>query len=126
MTIDLDFVYSKVAAGSWAALMQTTITRPRVTAPPVLLALRKEVISVSETGVLAGVVTVSSDLHLYQAASVTAASRNDCATSAKITRITPDTPNDLKNYNARTTMVFAQSDQLTPALQPLDYPLTAR
>lgn len=42
---------------------------------------------------------------------------------AKITRITPDTVNDLNNYNARTATVFAQTDQLTPALQPLDYPL---
>ncbi len=65
----------------------------------------------------------TNNLDLYQASNVTAVSRSDFAMSAKIMRITPDTTNDLSDYNARTTAVFAQTDPLTPALQPLDHPL---
>ena len=43
--------------------------------------------------------------------------------SAKITRVTPDTTTDLSSYSPRGSVVFAQTDQLTPALNPLDYPL---
>jgi hypothetical protein len=96
-TIDLDSTYSKVATGSWVVLMQQTATTPDPDPP------------------------VTADL--YQASNVTAVTRNDCAMTVKITRITPDTTNDLTNYNARSTAVFAQTDPLTPALQPLDHPL---
>jgi hypothetical protein len=87
-TIDLDSVYSKIAADSWVVLMQQP------------------------------------NYHfLYQATNVATVSRSDFALSGKTTRITLDTTNDLNDYNARKAIVFAQTDPLTPALQPLDHPL---
>ena len=100
-TIDLDSSYPKIATGSWVVLMRQTISRPRRSGKP----------------------RSTSRPALYQASNVTAVSRSDFAMSAKITRIKPDTTNDLSSYNARTTAVFAQTDALTPALQPLDHPL---
>jgi Baseplate J-like protein len=152
LTIDLDSSYSKVATGSWVLLVQTTITisagffaggfsslagsqfdvaMESGSKARALYAYRKPSLGISVAGdsVTGGTIdigpttTVNNYLDLYQASNVTAVSRSDCAMSAKITRITPDTPNDLTNYNARTTAVFAQTDQLTPALQPLDHPL---
>jgi len=115
------------------AVPQSAVEMKSGSAAPALHAYHKPSLRVSVTGdsgsITSGIIdigpttTVNSYLDLYQASNVTAVSRNDCAMSAKITRITPDTTQDLSNYNARTTMVFAQTDQVTPALQPLDHPL---
>jgi hypothetical protein len=137
LTIDLDSSYSKIATNGWVVLMQTitTISSPITSlssgsfsssiersgaAARALLTFRQPSSGIVDTG---AVTTVTSNLDLYQASNVTAVSRSDFAMSAKITRITPDTSNDLTDYNARTAVVFAQTDQLTPALQPLDHPL---
>jgi hypothetical protein len=143
-TIDLDSSYSKIATGSWVVLIQqTTSTSSAETSSSSLASSLTEAGSGFRalfrkiSGVLSGVAssisggaieaggttTVTTSVDLYQASSVAAVSRSDFAMSAKITRITPDTTNDLSNYSARTAMAFAQTDQLTPALQPLDHPL---
>ena len=123
LTIDLDSSYAKVAAGSWLALMQQTVT---ASSPYTIVSFAGFTGlggAANESAHFGPVTTVTSYLDLYQATDVTAVSRNDCGMSAKITRITPDATNDLSHYNARTTTVFAQTDRLTPAPQPLDYPL---
>jgi hypothetical protein len=142
-TIDLDSSYSKVATNSWVALIQQTISGFKL--------FSGELSELSSGGVKfetarmsraelkfgeglslgSGLTvehipteeTITTNIDLYQASTITPVSRSDFAMSAKITRITPDTTNHLGNYNARTAMVFAQTDQLTPSLQPLDYPL---
>jgi len=142
-TIDLDSSYSKIATGSWVVLVQQTITTSTPAASSSAFTSVSEagsgfraffqkpsgVLSGAESGASAGAfevgptTTVTTSVDLYHASSVAAVSRSDFAMSAKITRITPDTTNDLGNYSARTAMAFAQTDQLTPALQPLDHPL---
>jgi hypothetical protein len=134
VTIDLDSTYPKVATDSWVALMQQTITSPIVEESTSTgsfgLAIKERAIdlafgpgAVSSHAGSVLIPTVTSNLDLYQAGDVTTVTRNDCAMGAKITRVTPDTSNDLTDYNARTTAVFAQTDALTPAPQPLDHPL---
>ena len=142
-TIDLDSSYSKIAIGSWVALMQQTTSASS--------SLSSELSELSSSGVKfetarisrekvntglshgvtekhlpperASTTTVTTSVDLYQAQTITPVSRSNFGMSAKITRVTPDTTTDLSNYNARTAMVFAQTDQLTPTLQPLDHPL---
>jgi Baseplate J-like protein len=126
-TIDLDGTYSKVVTGSWVLLTQPGYSYTETTSGLLTLkalALRSSP-SLSGISIFGGTETVTypAATDLYKASSVATVSRSDFAMSAKITRITPDTTNDLSNYSARDTAVFAQSDQLTPALQPLDYPL---
>lgn len=132
VTIDLDSTYSKVATESWVVLMQQTITTSggaffgeSSEGERMFLEVRKSPGGFGgTTGESFGqTTTINNYLDLYEASSVTTITRNDCSMSAKVTRVTPDTPNDLTNYNARTTAVFGQTDQLTPALQPLDHPL---
>ncbi len=152
VTIDLDSSYSKVATDSWVVLMQQTITTSllqvvvsagsvgslgdpkrsfyRERAGSSSSSVSGDLGSIISGGSISGggidsgpVTSVTNYLDLYQASNVTTVSRSDCAMSAKITRITPDADNDLTLYNARTTAVFVQTDQLTPALQPLDHPL---
>jgi hypothetical protein len=141
-TIDLDSTYSKVATDSWVVLMQTTITTSSlesnvntgsflesdqtraffIARGPSGGALNAGA-ALTDIGIATTTTTINSYLDLYEAGSVTTVTRNDCGMSAKITRVTPDTTTDLASYNARTTAVFAQTDQLTPAVQPLDHPL---
>lgn len=135
-TIDLDSSYSKIATDSWVLLMQQTTSSSTGTLGDIidegreparaLIAFRNPSLGVggaTEVGSITGSATVTNSIDLYQAVTVTPVSRSDFAMSAKITRITPDTTDDLSGYNARTTAVFAQTTQLTPALQPIDHPL---
>jgi Baseplate J-like protein len=141
-TIDLDSSYSKVATNSWVALIQqTTAGLTTVFNENSGLSggvFKFETARMANTKLASGLSpglsvehisgeeflthTVTS-VDLYQASTITPVSRSDFGMSAKITRITPDTTTDLSNYNARTAMIFAQTDQLSASLQPLDYPL---
>jgi hypothetical protein len=105
-TIDLDSTYSKVVTGSWVLLSQ----------PGPFSGLKIH----GHGG--HGPVSIPS-IDLYNANSVASVTRMDFGITAKITRITPDTTADLATYTPREAVAFAQTDLLTPALQPLDYPL---
>jgi hypothetical protein len=142
-TIDLDSSYSKVATSSWVVLLQQTTSSPASLSGELSElesgAVKFETARVSRAKVNTGlshgvteehrpsedtfVTTVTTNINLYKANTITPVSRSDFGMSAKITRITPDTTTDLSNYNARTAMVFAQTDQLSASLKPLDYPL---
>ena len=137
-TIDLDASYSKIATNSWVALIQQTTSSIESELGDIDEAssgIHFEMARISRSGVDSGLTaehgsgeetftqTVTTGIDLYQADTVTPVSRSDFGMSAKITRVTPDITTGLSSYNARTAMVFAQTDQLTPALQPLDYPL---
>ena len=141
-TIDLDSSYSKVAINSWVALIQQTNTgykrvsqeesglasgvfkfeAARVVRPELAFGLGSELSAEKLSDEEYSTHTVTT-VDLYKANTVTAVSRSNFGMSAKITRVTPDTTTDLANYSARTATVFAQTDQLTASLQPLDYPL---
>jgi hypothetical protein len=95
-TIDLDALYPKITAASWIALLQPDST---VTTSP------------------------SGDINLYNASSIAPISRSNFGLSARITRVTPDTTNQLSGYSTRKTTVFAQSELMTPAEEPFDHPL---
>jgi len=130
VTIDFDSTYSKVVTNGWVALLQTTIVTNSFEskAGTFVDEARSFLLSRSKSSFGSGdeavaTYSVSSIIDLYQASGVATVTRNDCGMTAKITRVTPDTQSDLTNYNARTTAVFAQTDLLTPAVQPLDYPL---
>jgi len=56
---------------------------------------------------------------LYNASSVTSLSRADFALSAKITRIDPDIDPDTATFGLRETTVYAQSEQLELAEEPI-------
>ncbi|MGC2620730.1 MAG: putative baseplate assembly protein [Acidobacteriaceae bacterium] len=142
VTIDFDSSYSKVATNSWVVLMQQTVVTTEFGTSGGVVIDKSHSYELKKSGGYqapsgySGVSgysgetidtgpssTVTSLVDLYQGSGVATVTRNDCAMSAKITRVTPDTTNDLTNYNARTTAVFGQTDALTPALQPLDHPL---
>lgn len=97
--IDLDAAYPKVTPGSWIALVSNEAgTHP--------------------SG-LAGYV------ELYQAKSVSYPSRRDYGLSGKVTRIVPDTDENLSVFRdrIRENLVLAQSESLAVAATPLGYPL---
>jgi hypothetical protein len=96
--VDLDAVYGRITPNGWLVLIvpdQNTIRTPAGYA------------------------------HLYGIQSVTTTTRSDYGISAKVTRIATDTYDSLNNYSllTRVTSALAQSEQLTPAEQPLNYPL---
>ncbi len=98
-SIDLDAAYAKVLPGSWIALVSNTT-------------------SAHPSG-LAGYV------ELYGAKSLSFPSRRDYGLSGKVTRITPDTDENLDKFRdrLRETLVLAQSEPLAVAETPLGYPL---
>jgi hypothetical protein len=107
-TIDFDSTYSKVVTGSWVLLTQPS-------------PLSKVKIHSGHGG--HGPVITPPPVDLYNASSVASVTRMDFGITAKITRITPDPTTDLTTYAPRKAVAFAQTDLLTPTLQPLDYPL---
>lgn len=62
---------------------------------------------------------------LYRASKVQHLSRNDFGLSSKITRVTPDTTENLNSstYKLRNTLVLAESERLTAHARPLPQPL---
>jgi len=97
--IDLDAAYAKVPAGSWFALVSNA---PGEGSPA-----------------LPGYV------ELYRASSVSTVSRRDFGLSAKVTRLVPDTTENLTadRFTLRRTLVLAQSERLPVVARPLDYPV---
>lgn len=97
--IDLDAAYPKVLQGSWFVLVSNES-------------------SAGSSG-LAGYV------ELYRAKSVSFPSRWDYGLSGKVTRLEPDTLENLTVYETRLreTLVLAQSEPLAVAETPLGYPL---
>ncbi len=96
--IDLDAVYGKITSNGWVALIRPTGDVSR---------------------------TPSGEVSLYNVQHVTTTTRNDYAMSAKVTRLSVDTPKKLDNYYGltRVTSALAQSELLPAAEQPLDHPL---
>ena len=98
-TIDLDAAYARILPGSWLALVSNEV-------------------SANPSG-LAGYV------ELYRAKGVSFPSRRDFGLSGKVTRIEPDTAENLDVFRGRLreTLVLAQSEALAVAETPLGYPL---
>lgn len=99
--IDLDAAYAKIVPGSWFALVSNENEK-----------------AVDPSG-LAGYV------ELYQAKAVSFPSRWDYGLSGKVTRIEPDTDENLSIFRSRLreNLVLAQSEPLAVAETPLGYPL---
>jgi hypothetical protein len=97
--IDLDAAYPKITPGSWIALVSNE--------------------GGSHASGLAGYV------ELYQARSVSYPSRRDYGLSGKVTRVEPDTDENLSIFRnrIRENLVLAQSELLVVAPTPLGYPL---
>jgi hypothetical protein len=98
--IDLDAAYPKILPGSWFALVSN------------------EADNVDPSG-LQGYV------ELYAAKSVSFPSRTDFGLTGKVTRLVPDTTENLGEFRfrIRENLVLAQSEQVPVAATPLDYPL---
>jgi hypothetical protein len=97
--IDLDAAYPKILPGSWIGLVSNEKS--------------------SDPSGLAGYV------ELYRATAVSFPSRRDYGLSGKVTRIEPDTDENLGKfrYRLRENLVLAQSEALVVAETPLGYPL---
>jgi hypothetical protein len=97
--IDLDTAYPKIVAGSWIALVSNEA-------------------SAHPSG-LQGYV------ELYNAMTVSYPSRTDFGLSGKVTRIVPDTDENLDEFRnrIRQNLVLAQSEALAVAEVPIAYPL---
>ena len=63
------------------------------------------------------------DVELYNVTAITNASREDFALTGKTTRVTVDPNQNLDHFNRRSTVVFAQSEQLERAEKPLTTPV---
>jgi hypothetical protein len=97
--IDLDTENAKISAGSWIALVSNN---------PAF-----------------GSAALPGYTELYRAAQVSHLSRTSFAMSGKVTRIKPDTTENLTSsrYKIRDTLVLAQSERLATADTPLFHPV---
>ncbi len=110
--IDLDATYSKIVAGSWFALTSKVVTHRRIS-------------RIRRGG---GITTTTKTVYTAQLFNVTGASSASLASfgmSGKVTELTPDYNDDtlLTSFPLRDSEVWAQSEQLMVAPQPLAYPL---
>ncbi|MDN3556265.1 putative baseplate assembly protein [Halomonas maura] len=98
-TIDLDTDNAKIVAGGWIALVSNEPGR--------------------------GSADLPGYTELYRAEKVIHRTRNAFGISGKITRIHPDTDENLTaaRYPLRRTLVLAQSERLVPAATPLRHPV---
>jgi hypothetical protein len=62
-------------------------------------------------------------VELYRADAVMAMSRSDYAISGKITRVIPDTNENINQFGLRKTLVLAVSEELAVDERPLNYPV---
>jgi hypothetical protein len=113
--VDLDSTYQKVVAGSWFVLTQKVLVRRPL---------------VSEREVLSGGVGLPVRIayeylaQLYCVQHASAVSLAQFGLSGKVTELVADYVENLANtFPLRSTEVLAQSEELTVAEQPLDYPL---
>lgn len=96
--IDLDASYKKVVVGSWVALLSNNEAY--------------------------GTDSLPGYLELYNVDKVFQVSRTDFGLSAKITRIKPNTPENLDSrFGLKKTLAFVESEPLPSTPRPLLYPL---
>jgi predicted phage baseplate assembly protein len=95
--IDLDAAYPKIAPGSWLALVNPTLGWRAASFPGYV--------------------------ELYRALSVAQANRVGFGLAGKVTRVTPDSDENLSLFDPRETAVFAQSERLIIGRRPLEYPV---
>ncbi len=97
--IDLDTTYPRIVPGSWFALVSNEHSVANAALPGYV--------------------------ELYRARTVSQVSRRDFGLSAKITRLEPDTTENLDRYRnrIRETLVLAQSELLQTTERPLPYPM---
>ena len=95
--VDLDAVYPKILSGSWFALVSDEKLNTNASLPGYV--------------------------ELYKAKAVTHLSRNDFGISGRITRLSPDTTENLSRYQLRGTLVLAQSEELSVAERQWTYPI---
>ncbi len=105
--IDLDTEYPKIVPGSWVALVAAA-------PPPDFAAFANSSVSSK---------LAQGYVELYRAQSVAHLSRRDYGLSGKITRIVPDTTENLNRFGLRGTLVLAQSEPLPVTSTPLEFPL---
>ncbi|MGD0125878.1 MAG: putative baseplate assembly protein [Terriglobia bacterium] len=113
--VDLDSTYPKVVAGGWFAVTQKNLNLRR-------FVLRRN-------GLAGGPGFPESPLYtftvqLYNVQHASAVSLAQFGLSAKVTELVADYVQDISNtFSLRAAQVWAQSEQLAVAPQPLDYPL---
>ncbi|HEU0301743.1 MAG TPA: putative baseplate assembly protein, partial [Longimicrobium sp.] len=95
--IDLDASYPKVTPGGWVLLVSNQNVDPGDPLPGWSM--------------------------LYRATAVAHPSRSDFGIGGKVTRITPDTTWWVPMFDLRTTLAFAQSEELAVAPRPLFHPV---
>jgi len=95
--IDLDRSHAGITAGSWVAL-------------------------VSNEGSY-GTPSLPGYTELYRAAQVSEVSRTDFGLSGKLTRVTPDTSENLSIFELQKTLVLAESEELGTSARPLLHPV---
>ncbi|OYD54380.1 hypothetical protein CGK74_06135 [Thauera propionica] len=97
--LDLDTDNPKIVGGSWIALVSNEAGR--------------------------GSADLPGYTELYRVRAVAHRSRNAFGISGKVTRITPDTAENLtaSRFPLRRTLVLAQSERLTPHARPLRHPV---
>ena len=114
--IDLDSTYPKVVAGGWFALAQKTLLQTR-------LSFEREIL------LRGGPVDYNAPIYaykvqLYNVQHSSTVSLAEFGLSGKVTELVADyVENIASTFSLRSAQVWAQSEQLAVALQPLDYPL---
>lgn len=141
--IDLDSTYSKLTAGGWLVLIATMENYAEYEKKQSMSFLAKsrfvEEAEISGSGVSGSISAGSSgsiaqsvlyndflQMNLYNLTQVATVSRTDYGLSAKITRATADTNDELSDFYTATTRSAAaltQSELLPVCEQPLDHPL---
>ena len=111
--IDLDATYSKIVVGSWFALTSKVVTRHPVA-------------RIRRGGGIPPLTTKTVyTAQLFNVAGASSVSLASFGMSGKVTELTPDYTDDtlLTSFPLRNSEVWAQSEQLAVAPQPLVYPL---
>ncbi len=113
--IDLDATYSKIVVGSWFALTRRTVTIKHPHHSEKWTAGNENVETFEDTYWA----------QLFKVTGVHTVSLANFGLSAKVTELVPDylDPGIPANFPLQSTEVWAQSDELAVAPQPLAYPL---
>lgn len=120
--VDLDALYPKAVNQSWFVLRHEYEITLDTAVRPVAAAGNATGATIGEMPIRAFPMW-RSQLGLYRISTATQLSRSGFALSAKITRLTPEDPTDVKKYPLRDTIVLLQSEELTPVARPLRYPV---
>jgi len=111
--IDLDATYSKIVAGSWFALTSKVVTH------------HHDASSRRRGGTTPPTTKTIYSAQLFNVTGASSVSLASFGMSGKVTELAPDYSDDalLTSFPLRNSEVWAQSEQLTVAPQPLAYPL---